>query len=132
MRNSIAEEQCTFLTTVVGATSFIRAVGIPLTEALEAELPKLGIRHHRAKLDDIFTVDTGLKADVTGIVGIVGVLFFVGSWAATKLLDEILVRCAQNWRTFFATLTNSFQDHTPRERRSINSAPGTPPNASSS
>jgi hypothetical protein len=70
-----------------GDSEILRALGIPLCEALEADVD--GIEMRRDDVPAILNVSQRPTASVSGVAAILGVLAFLGSWAAKKTLDEI-------------------------------------------
>jgi hypothetical protein len=62
-----------------------RALGIPLTEALEAG----GIEFRKEDLPAFLRAPGRPVAGASSIAAVFGVLVFLGSWAAKKVLDEL-------------------------------------------
>lgn len=72
-----------------GDASFLRALPIPLASDLEVVAKEAEIKHENLPTIDVFAVDKrpknlGLESAVAA-----GIILFVGSWFAKKLLDEI-------------------------------------------
>lgn len=89
MNESTDTTDCTYTTLVGGDAAFIRAVGIPLVEALDATIPADGICRDESEPDDALAINDRPRNDVVAIAGIVGVVLYFGSCITKKILDDI-------------------------------------------
>lgn len=88
MRSSTLSDGFSYSVLCVGSADFIRNAAVPLGEELREELGQ----EARAK-DDwpealFLGFDSQPRADLLSSI-VLGVVLFVSSWAATKLLDEV-------------------------------------------
>jgi hypothetical protein len=67
-----------------GNSRFFREVGIPVNEAISSLAKKYPVSD-----DQIIEVYSRPQAHLSELVGIIGICSFVGSWMATKVLDEV-------------------------------------------
>ena len=72
-----------------GDASFIRALPIPLASDLEVVAKEAEIKHEDLPTSDVFAVDKRPKNLGFESAVAAGIVLFVGSWFAKKLLDEI-------------------------------------------
>ena len=72
-----------------GNAQFLRALPIPLAEDLEVIAQDSGLKYTPIPEDKVFVVDARSKAIGAESAAAVGILLFVGSWLASKVLDEI-------------------------------------------
>lgn len=72
-----------------GNAQFLRALPIPLAADMEVIADDSGLKYTPVPEDDVFVVDTRPKAIGAESAAAVGILLFVGSWLASKVLDEI-------------------------------------------
>jgi hypothetical protein len=77
----------TFQVICAGNSAVLRAIGIPLCEALEAD--PTGIEIREQELPAVLQIDKRPVAGVSAIAATFGVIAFLGSWAAKKTLDEL-------------------------------------------
>jgi len=75
---------------LMGQGHFIREVAAPLSEALE----EIALEHPTSQEEQEWRPRflTGYQASLTELSGLAGVVLFIGSWAATKALDELYDR----------------------------------------
>ena len=75
------------LTTICGGNSTVfRTLGIPLSEALESDA---ALDVHDGDLPAPLQTEPRPQMDAAAIAATIGILAFLGSWAAKKVLDEI-------------------------------------------
>lgn len=67
-----------------GNADFIRKVGIPVNEAVSVIAKEYPVSEERA-----IELDTRPQGHLSELAGIIGICSFVGSWFATKALDEV-------------------------------------------
>lgn len=72
-----------------GNARFLRALPIPLASDMELIAKDAGLRYMPVPDDDIFAIDARPKAIGVETAATVGILLFVGSWLASRILDEI-------------------------------------------
>jgi len=81
--------RCTYATLIAGDASFIRAVGIPLDEALEEDLRDNGSLRNSDDLNEVLAVDERPRNDFGSFSGIIGVVLFLTGWVTKKILDDV-------------------------------------------
>jgi hypothetical protein len=84
-------DRITFGTIFGGNLEVLRVLGRPLAEKLEAALPPDGIELHTDELPGPLQWHPNPQMGVDAIAATIGVLAFLSSWAAKKVLDEIYV-----------------------------------------
>jgi hypothetical protein len=72
-----------------GNARFLRALPIPLASNMEMIAEDAGLKYAPFPEDEVFAFDARPKAIGTETAAAVGILFFVGSWLVSKILDEI-------------------------------------------
>lgn len=72
-----------------GNAQFLRALPVPLASEMELIAKDSGLSYGPVPEDDVFVLDTRPKAIGAETAAAVGILLFVGSWLASKILDEI-------------------------------------------
>jgi len=72
-----------------GNARFLRALPIPLASNLASIAEDSGLKYRQLPDDMVFAVDSRPKALGFEAAAAVGILLFVGSWFASKILDEI-------------------------------------------
>jgi len=73
----------------VGNSRFFRALAIPFASDMELLAKGTELSYEPVPDDEVFAVDTRQKAIGTETAVAVGIVLFVGSWFAKKILDEI-------------------------------------------
>ena len=73
----------------LGNAGFLRALPIPLASDIEQIAEDAGLEYGPVPENELFAVDARPKAIGTETAAAVGVLLFVVSWLASKILDEI-------------------------------------------
>jgi len=74
---------------VSGDSAFIRSFGVPLAEWLEKNAKALNMQLTELPNQELFYLDTHPKNIELSTVGIFGVLLFIPTWFAKKVLDEV-------------------------------------------
>jgi hypothetical protein len=72
-----------------GNASFLRAFPIPLASDIELVAKETEIEYESIQTIDVFSVDKRPKAMGMESIAVAGIILFIGSWFAKKLLDEI-------------------------------------------
>ena len=81
----------TFATFARGNADFLREINVPVAKSVEAALDGSEFHHNGKKMDEEseLCIDQSIKASATAAGLVVGVLCFLGTWTAKKVLDEI-------------------------------------------
>jgi hypothetical protein len=72
-----------------GNSKIFRAISIPLASNIETMADDAGLKHRPLPDNGVFTINSNPRAICTEGAAAVGILLFVGSWFASKILDEI-------------------------------------------
>jgi len=83
--------QPTYTTFISGDSDFFSEIGIPLAGELKKHLPSFGISQNKNNLDESLVVSRAPTNNVVAIAGVVGIIFFVGSRIAGKIIDDIYI-----------------------------------------